>query len=436
MINPVEKVFVPDLNGTSTVDVVGILVELGDRVEKEDGLITLEGDKASMDIPSPFSGRIKDIKVKIGDKVKEGDEILTVEVQEKKKGKEFGKQIRGTLKNRQLEKKESREKSQTKEISLGSSENGSFNPAVVYAGPVVRRIAREFGVNLSDIKGTGKKGRVLREDLQKYIRQQLKKLKIFEEKRELLRSLGGSPFLVPHKIDFSKFGPIEKEALSKIKKVSGVNLARNWTTIPHVTQFGETDVTELEKFRQNYAEKNKIRLTLLAFVIKAVISTLKYLPCFNASLDSSGEYLILKRYFHIGVAVDTPKGLVVPVIRNADKKGLIELAKELDDISTKARTIGLSLYDMQGGCFSISSLGNIGGAFFTPIINAPEVAILGIAQMQWKSICSSDNSICCRARLMLPLSLSYDHRVVDGVDGARFIVYLSECLSDVRNLLL
>lgn len=409
--NSIEKIFVPDLGGASGVDVIEILVKSGDPVAKEESLITLEGDKASMDVPSPLAGKIKDIKVKIGDKVKEGDEILTIEV---KSGKE----------EKESEKRKSEERAQIKDIS----ESKGFG-TTVHAGPGVRRIANELSVNLTEIKGTGQKDRILKEDVQQYVKQQLKIAKRKESKGLHLPPMP--------KIDFSKFGPIEEKALSKIKKATGVNLTHNWMTIPHATQFGESDITELEAFRQSqkaYAEKNRVRLTLLVFIIKAVVNTLKKFPHFNASLDPSEENLILKKYFHISVAVDTPEGLMVPVIQDVDKKGLFELAKELSEISEKARTKSLSLNDIQGGCFSISSLGGIGGTAFTPIINAPEVAILGVSKMQWKPVYSQSGD--CKSRLMLPLSLSYDHRVIDGADGARFVVYLVERLSDIRTLLL
>ncbi|AUJ58836.1 2-oxo acid dehydrogenase subunit E2 [Coxiella-like endosymbiont of Amblyomma americanum] len=424
MKNLVEKIVVPDLNGTSEINVIEVLVASGDQVEREDSLITVEGDKAAMDIPSPLSGIIKDVKVKVGDIVKEGDEILTIEAQDEKEITETGKK---TFKQKEkLIQRESESKFQVPVIP----KDENFNTTVIHAGPGVRRMAWEFGVDLLKVKGAGQKGRILREDIQKYIRQQLQISKI---KEEIL-----SPISVAHNIDFSKFGPVEKETLSKTKKIAGTNLARNWATIPHVTQFWETDITELEIFREKqkiYAEKNKVRLTLLAFVIKAVVNALKYFPHFNASLDSAGETLILKKYFHIGIAVDTPTGLVVPVIRDADKKRLLELAKELEDLSKKARANRLSLHDMQGGCFSVSNLGGAGGTFFTPIINSPEVAILGIAKMEWKLSYSIKDNI-CKTRLILPLSLSYDHRVIDGVEGARFIAYLSERLSDIRTLLL
>ncbi|WP_304985005.1 dihydrolipoyllysine-residue acetyltransferase [Coxiella-like endosymbiont] len=438
MANSIEKISVPDLGGASEVDVIELLVKPGDRIAKEDGLITLEGDKASMDVPSPLAGTIKDIKVKVGDKIKEGDEILTIEV------KKSEKDDKGKKEEKEDEKEAEKERSEEKEVKESPKEKkakpeektkievseGEGFGTTVHAGPGVRRVAREFGINLNKIKGTSQKDhRILKEDVQQYVKQQLK---IAKRKGD-----EGLPFPPAPKIDFSKFGAIEQKALSKIKEATGVNLTRNWMSVPHVTQFGEADISELEAFRQSqkaYAEKNNVRLTPLVFIIKAVVNALKRFPHFNASLDPSWEYLILKKYFHIGVAVDTPEGLVVPVIRDADKKGLFELAKELGEISEKARTKGLSLNDMQGGCFSISSLGGIGGTAFTPIINTPEVAILGVSQMQWKSVCSKSRN--CKTRLMLPLSLSYDHRVIDGADGARFIVYLAERLSDIRTLLL
>ena len=433
MVKFIEKISVPDLGGVSEVNVIEILVESGDKVAKEDSLITLESDKASMDVPSPIAGMIKDIKVKEGDTVREGDEILTIEINDEKEGKKDDKksfkqkELKESITKgkEELEEKELKENTQIQVISEGKPLG-----TIVYAGPEVRRIAREYDINLMKIIGTGHKDRILKEDIQQYIKHQLKIANT--ERGENL------PFPSVPKIDFSKFGPIEKKALSKIKKATGVNLTRNWMTAPHVTQFGEADITELEEFRQShksYAEKNKIRLTLLVFIIKAVVNALKSFPYFNASLDTSREYLILKKYFHIGVAVDTPEGLVVPVIRDADRKGLFELAKELSEISERARTSDLSLGDIQGGCFSISNLGGIGGTAFTPIINAPEVAILGVSQMQWRSVYSKSDDD-CEIRLMLSLSLSYDHRVIDGADGARFIVCLAEHLSDIRTLLL
>ena len=432
MVNCIEQVTIPDLGSVSEVDVIEVLVKSGDIISKEDGLITLEGDKASMDVPSPLAGTVKDVQIKVGDKVRGGDKVLTVEIstEEEKYVKKEKKKFPEKLEK--IEKKEKVRES-FKENSKKSEENGKTKEfvknfgTIVHAGPAVRRIAREFGINLTKIIGTGPRDRILKEDVQRFVKEQLR---VSEGKDNL-------PFLPSAQIDFLKFGSIEEKSFSKIKKATGVNLSRNWMMIPHVTQFGEADITELKAFQQSqkeYAAKQHIRLTPLVFIIKAVVSALKEFPHFNASLDALGEHLILKKYFHIGVAVDTSEGLVVPVIRDADKKGFFELAKELGDISEKARTKRLSFNDIQGGCFSISSLGSIGGTAFTPIINAPEVAILGVSQMQWKSICNKNGD--CKTRLMLPLSLSYDHRVIDGADGARFIVYLIRRLSDIRTLLL
>lgn len=431
MTNCIEQVTIPDLGGVSEVDVIEVLVKSGDIISKEDGLITLEGDKASMDVPSPLAGTVKDVQIKVGDKVRGGDKVLTVEISAeeekylKKEKKKFPEKLEKIEKKEKLREsfKENSEKSEEK----GEIKEPVKNFGIVHAGPAVRRIAREFGVNLTKIIGTGPRDRILKEDVQRFVKEQLR---ASEGKDNL-------PFLPLAQIDFLKFGAIEKKSFSKIKKATGVNLSRNWMMIPHVTQFGEADITELKAFQQSqkeYAAKQHTRLTPLVFIIKAVVSALKEFPHFNASLDASGEYLILKKYFHIGVAVDTSEGLVVPVIRDADKKGFFELAKELGDVSEKARTQDLSFNDIQGGCFSISSLGSIGGTAFTPIINAPEVAILGVSQMQWKSIYNKNGD--CKTRLMLPLSLSYDHRVIDGADGARFIVYLIGRLSDIRTLLL
>ncbi|WP_267256396.1 dihydrolipoyllysine-residue acetyltransferase [Coxiella endosymbiont of Ornithodoros maritimus] len=436
MGNRIEQITVPDLGGVSEVDVIEVLVKPGDTVAKEDGLITLEGDKASMDVPSPLGGTIKEFQVKVGDKVKEGDKILTLEVsaEEEKSAKEKKKVSEKSEKFEEEGKKEKEEKSESKEekkkateIKEDEAEEVEGFGTSVHAGPGVRGIAREFGIDLTKIEGTGQKDRILKEDVQKFVKEQLK----------VAEGKSGTAFPLAPKIDFKKFGAIEEKPLSKIKKATGVNLSRNWMAIPHVTQFGEADITELQAFRQSqkeYAAKQNVRLTPLVFIIKVVVNALKEFPHFNASLDPTGEHLILKKYFHIGVAVDTPEGLVVPVIRDADKKGLFELAKELDDDSEKARKKRLNMNDMQGGCFSISSLGGIGGTAFTPIVNAPEVAILGVSKMQWKPICNEAGD--CKTRLMLPLSLSYDHRVIDGADSARFIVYLAERLSDIRTLLM
>jgi pyruvate dehydrogenase E2 component (dihydrolipoamide acetyltransferase) len=421
------KMLVPDIGGAGDVDVIEVLVKPGDHINIDDTILTLESEKASMDVPADKAGIVVDVLVKVGDKVSENDVILTLKVS--------GDQpIEKVLANKPAkaaapapvaapltEKKSESSKSAELVFEESFSDVGDLN-----AGPGVRRIAREFGIDLHQIKGTGEKGRITKEDVQEYVKARLKGA-----------GSGGFSVLASPKIDFSKFGETETEALSKIKKISGANLHRNWVTIPHVTQFEEVDITEMEAFRaeqKEAAEKLGYKLTPLVFIMKTVVAALKEFPMFNASLDASGENLILKKYFHIGVAVDTPNGLVVPVIRDVDKKDLVDLARELGDISKKAREKGLGLADMQGGCFSISSLGGIGGTAFTPIINAPEVAILGVSRSQKKPVYLADGSLA--PRLMMPLSLSYDHRVIDGAQAARFIVYLAKSLADIRTLLL
>lgn len=414
----IEEIKVPDIGGAQNVDVIEVLVKSGDKVQAEDALITLEGDKATMDVPTPKAGVVKELKIAVGDKVSEGSLVLLLETAEK---------VTASAEKISAEKTAAPQKapkSESKPTPFVET-NGKNTSPDIYASPVVRRIAREFGIDLTKITATGEKGRITKEDMQNYVKSRL-------------QGGGGSGIAVASAptIDFSKFGETETKPLSKIQKLSGANLHRNWVTIPHVTQFGEADITGLEKFRQQQkrtAEQQGIKLTPLVFIMKAVVAALQQFPHFNASLDASGQQLILKKYFHIGVAVDTPNGLVVPVIRDVDKKGLFELSRELGDISKKAREKGLSLTEMQGGCFSISSLGGIGGTAFTPIINAPEVAILGVSRNEMKPV-YVDGKL--EPRLMLPLSLSYDHRVIDGADGARFLMYLAQCLGDIRQLLL
>jgi pyruvate dehydrogenase E2 component (dihydrolipoamide acetyltransferase) len=426
-----EKILVPDIGGATNVDVIEVLVKPGDTIAKDASLITLEGDKATMEVPSTQGGVVKKVAVKVGDKVSEGSLIVELEVEGDKKSPEPAP--------RQEEKK-APEKStpppveKTKPASTEApkevKEPEEFEDEEdVHAGPGVRRLAREFGINLEKIQGSGAKNRILKEDLQQYVKQ---RLPLAEGKTSGL-TLPEAPV-----VDFSKFGATESKPLSKIQKISGAGLHRNWVSIPHVTQFGEADITELEAFRQqqkSVIDGRETKLTPLVFVMKAVVAALKEFPHFNASLAPNGEQLILKKYFHIGVAVDTPRGLVVPVIRDVDQKSLFTLAAELAKISKKARETGLGIADMQGGCFSISSLGGIGGTAFTPIINAPEVAILGVSRTQTKPLFQEETHEWL-PRLMLPLSLSYDHRVIDGADGARFIMYLISRLTDIRTLLL
>lgn len=425
------NVVVPDLGGATDVTVVEVLVKPGDAIQKDTPIVTLESEKATMEIPSEAAGTVKEIKVKEGGKLSSGDTILILELSEPANIKESKKEESVEKENKEKPpetKKQSKQKTkpETNKKQERILEGTLESTNDVHAGPGVRRMARELGVNLTKVSGSGPKDRIVKEDLQWFVKNQLSRL---QETNEF--NLPAAPA-----IDFSKFGPTDIKALSRIQKISGKNLQRNWMMIPHVTQFGEADITTLEEFRKQHkkeAEKLKIKLTPLVFVMKAVVSSLKAFPYFNASLDPSGEHLIMKHYYHVGVAVDTPDGLVVPVIRNVDQKGLMDLAKELAEISEKARSKQLTLHEMQGGSISISSLGGIGGTAFTPIINYPEVAILGVSKASYKPFYQDGEFV---PRLFVPLSLSYDHRVIDGADGARFMVHLSNMLSDIRNLLL
>jgi pyruvate dehydrogenase E2 component (dihydrolipoamide acetyltransferase) len=416
-LSNLKEIRIPDIGGGKNVDVIELLVQVGDTVAIDQSLMTLEGDKATMEIPSPAAGKVHAFKIKVGDKVSEGDVILTLECAEE------------ALAVQPSAPPQKAAQSAAPEAPVPSAPPQSpvDTPRArgeIHAGPAVRRIARECGIDLSRIVGTGEKNRITKEDVQQYVQ------------AALSRADGGFSVAAAPAIDFSQFGEIETKPLSRIKKLTGVNLHRSWVSIPHVTQFGHADITEMENFRvqqKENAEKQGVKLTPLVFIIKAVIAALKAYPHFNASLAPNGEQLILKQYFNIGVAVDTPNGLVVPVIRHADQKSIYVLAKELAQISAKAREKGLSLTDMQGGCFTISSLGGIGGTAFTPIINAPEVAILGVSKASIQPVYQHDAFL---PRLQLPLSLSYDHRVIDGAEGARFIVSLAGYLSDIRTLLL
>lgn len=418
-MSKIIEVSVPDIGGAKDVDVIELLVAPGDQVKAESSLITLEGDKATMDIPSPAAGRVCEMQVKVGDKVSQGALILTLEV--------AGQVEKTAQKAEPTQQAKIAEASAQSAAKPAPAEQPATSTAEVHAGPSVRRLAREFGVDLSQVTATGPKKRILKEDVQSFVKSALSRG---------TSGAGGLAVAPAPAIDFAEFGEIETKPLNKIKRLTGVNLHRSWVTVPHVTQFAEADITELEAFREQQkvaAEKKGIKLTPLVFIMKAVVVALKAFPQFNASLDASGEQLILKKYVHLGVAVDTPNGLVVPVVRDVDKKGLYVLAEELAKISTKARDKGLSMADMRGGCFTISSLGGIGGTAFTPIVNSPEVAILGVSKAGIKPIYQNNTFV---PRLMLPLSLSYDHRVIDGADGARFIMYLAERLADIRTLLL
>jgi pyruvate dehydrogenase E2 component (dihydrolipoamide acetyltransferase) len=389
-------------------------------VALDQSLITLEGDKATMEIPSPAAGVVHALKIKVGDKVSQGSLILILETVEAKKA-EASTPLEKTTATAPPAGKQT---TQHAPVKVAASVQEQAPDTAVHAGPAVRRIAREFGVDLTQIFGSGEKNRITKEDIQAFI------------KCALARPASEFSVAQAPVIDFSKFGEIETKPLHRIKKLTGANLHRSWISVPHVTQFGQADISDLEDFRAQQkiaAEKQGVKLTPLVFIMKAVVAALQSYPTFNASLDPSGEQLILKKYFHLGVAVDTPNGLVVPVIRDVDQKSLVVLAKELAHISTKAREKGLSLAEMQGGCFTISSLGGIGGTAFTPIVNAPEVAILGVSKASMQPVYENNSFT---PRLLLPLSLSYDHRVIDGAEGARFMVYLSERLSDIRTLLL
>lgn len=430
------EVKVPDLGGAPKADVIAINVKVGDTVAVDDALVTLEGDKASMDIPSPHAGVVKEIKLSMGDKVSEGALILTLEseegnseVQEEASKEENTSQEKDVPAetSKSSEEVKPQEEGTSKEDKEDDTDADSFEDAGVHAGPVVRRLAREFGVNLTKINGTGRKSRITKEDVQQYVKTQLSR-----------SAEGGSGFSLPAApaIDFSQWGEIEVKPLNKIKRLTGENLHRAWLTVPHVTQFDQADITELEAFREKHkasADKQGYKLTPLAFIVKAIAQALKAFPAFNASLDATGENLIFKKYCHVGVAVDTPNGLVVPVIRDVDLKSVSEIAKEMGVISVKARDKALMPKDMMGSTFTVSSLGGIGGTAFTPIVNVPNVAILGVSKAKMQPVYVDNQFV---PRLMLPLSLSYDHRVIDGAEAARFIVYLSACLEDLKLLLL
>ncbi len=417
------EVKIPDIGGSTQVDVIEILVKEGDQITIDTPLVTLESDKASMEIPSPVSGTITRIKLKVGDKVSEGDLILLAktmgDISEPPK-----EEVKASIAEPAISSMPVVMTDSVKSQSVFVAE--ADNNTIVFAGPAVRRVAREFGVNLSEVKGSGRKGRITKEDVQAYVKARLSE-----------QPVAGS-FVLPASpvIDFSQFGEIETKPLNKIKKLTGMNVHRSWVTIPHVTQFDSADITEIEAFRKSEAEQTKdkgYKLTLLAFVCAVVAKALREYPQFNASLDATGANLIYKKYYNIGIAVETPNGLVVPVIKNVDQLSVTEVAMEMGRLSVKARDKGLMPADMTGGCFTISSLGGIGGTSFTPIVNSPEVAILGLSRSEIKPVYQNG---AFQPRLMLPLSLSYDHRVIDGAEAARFTRYISDCLSDIRRILL
>lgn len=430
------EIKVPDIGDFKEVEVIELLVKPGDTVKAEQSLITVESDKASMEIPSSHAGVIKELKIKIGDKVAEGSLILILEAGENVAAAPAAVAAAPVSAPAPV----------AATVAAAPAAIATPAPAAAaaavpnqpgqksHASPSIRKFARELGVDLSRVNGSGPKGRVLLEDVQGFVKG------IMQNGGAVATAAGpsgaGLSLLPWPSLDFSKFGTTELLPLSRIKKISGPNLHRNWVMIPHVTQFDEADITELEEFRKSSNDalaKSGVKLTMLAFVIKSSVAALKKFPAFNASLDANGENLILKQYYNIGFAADTPNGLVVPVIKNADQKGIAEIAREMGELSAQARDGKLKPADMQGASFTISSLGGIGGTAFTPIINAPEVAILGLSKSSIKPVWDGKQFA---PRLMMPLSLSYDHRVIDGAMGARFTVYLAEVLADMRKTLL
>ena len=430
-----KEVNVPDI-GDDEVEVTEIMVAVGDTVEEEQSILNVEGDKAAMEVPAPFAGTVKEIKVAAGDKVKTGSLVFVFEVAGSAPVKAAAP---AEQKPAAAPAKTESAPAQAAPAAKASNESFENNSAYAHASPVVRRLAREFGINLANVKGSGRKNRVVKEDVQNYVKNLVKQVESGQLPAGKGNAGGGELGLIPWpKVDFAKFGEIEEKKLSRIQKLSGKNLHRNWVQIPHVTQFDEADITSLEVFRKEQnvlSEKKKlgVKITPLVFVMKAVAKVLAEFPTFNSSLSEDGESLILKKYINIGVAVDTPNGLVVPVFKDVDKKGIIELSRELMDISKKAREGKLTSSDMQGGCFTISSLGGIGGTAFTPIVNAPEVAILGVSKSEMKPKWNGKDF---EPKLMVPLSMSYDHRVIDGALAARFTATLASYMSDIRQLVM
>ncbi|MGN5131834.1 pyruvate dehydrogenase complex dihydrolipoyllysine-residue acetyltransferase [Aeromonas hydrophila] len=428
-----KEVNVPDIGGDE-VEVTEIMVAVGDKVEADQSLIAVEGDKASMEVPAPFAGVVKEIKVKAGDKVSTGSLIMVFEVA----GAAPAVAAAPVAQAAAPVAAAPVAAAPAPVAQAAAASDFVANDAYVHASPAVRRLAREFGVNLAKVKASGRKGRIVKEDVQAYVKDAVKRAESAPAAGQGTGNGNGMSVLAWPKVDFSKFGDVEEVDLTRIQKISGPNLHRNWVMIPHVTQFDEADTTELEAFRKEQnamLEKQKadVKITPLVFILKAAAKALEAHPRFCSSLSEDGSKLIMKKYIHIGVAVDTPNGLVVPVVRDVNKKGIMELSRDLAEISKKARAGKLTAADMQGGCFTISSLGGIGGTSFTPIVNAPEVAILGVSKSEMKPKWNGKEFA---PRLMLPLALSYDHRVIDGADGARFITTMNGVLSDIRRLVL
>ncbi|WP_240224546.1 pyruvate dehydrogenase complex dihydrolipoyllysine-residue acetyltransferase [Rheinheimera hassiensis] len=433
----VQDVKVPDIGGDA-VEVTEIMVKVGDTVSEDQSLLSVEGDKASMEVPAPFAGKVKEIKISVGDKVSTGSLIMVFETTGSADAAPAAEAEAPKAESKAETKAETKTEAPAAKAEAAPASNDGFveNSAYAHASPVIRRLAREFGINLAKVNGTGRKGRVVKEDVQNYVKQLVKQVESGAAAGSG-NSMGFDLIAWP-KVDFAKFGEVESKPLSRIQKLSGNNLHRNWVRIPHVTQFDEADITGLEDFRKEQnalAEKKKlgVKYTPLVFIMKAVAKALEEFPTFCSSLSEDGASLILKKYIHLGIAVDTPNGLVVPVVKDVNKKGIIELSRELQDISVKAREGKLTSADMQGGCFTISSLGGIGGTAFTPIVNAPEVAILGVSKSDIKPKWNGKEF---EPKLMLPLSMSYDHRVIDGALAARFTATLASYLADIRQIIM
>ncbi|EKT64797.1 pyruvate dehydrogenase complex dihydrolipoyllysine-residue acetyltransferase [Providencia burhodogranariea] len=422
----IKDVNVPDIGGDE-VEVTEVMVKVGDSISAEQSIITVEGDKASMEVPAPFAGTVKEIKIAAGDKVKTGSLIMTFEV--------AGAAPTAPAASVPAAPAASTSAPAPSAPAKATESKNEFveNDAYIHATPVIRRLAREFGVNLAKVKGTGRKGRILREDVQSYVKDAIKRAEA------PAAAGGGLPGMLPWpKVDYSKFGEVEEVELGRIQKISGANLSRNWVMIPHVTLMEDVDTTEVEEFRKQQnkeAEKKQlgVKITPLVFIMKAVARALEEMPRFNSSISEDAQRLFLKKYINIGIAVDTPNGLVVPVFKDVNKKGIMELSRELMEVSKKARAGKLTASDMQGGCFTISSLGGIGTTGFAPIVNAPEVAIMGLSRSSMKPVWNGSEFV---PRLILPMSLSFDHRVIDGADGARFITLVGQLMSDIRRLVM
>ena len=455
-----NTITLPDVGDFKDIEIIEILIAVGDDIEAEQSIIVLESDKATMEIPSPFAGKVESITVKVGDKLNLGDPIATLSGAAAKADDagDSSPKDEPTSVESQSEPEPEQEtaggsdspptapepaapsaartdaipgKTLRPHPGAGGTELTSASSKMIHASPSIRRYARELGVSLEQVIGSGPKGRIVKSDVKAFV-----KTAMSGAAPGAPAAGGGISISAMPEIDHSKFGEIETVALSRIQKISGAHLHRSWVSVPHVTQFDEADITDLEVFRKSLAkeaEKKGVRMTPLIFLMKAVVTAMQQFPSFNSSLDARGENLIMKKYFHIGIAVDTPRGLVVPVVRDVDRKGLFELAAELGEISIRARDGKLTPTDMQGGCFTISSLGGIGGTNFTPIVNAPEVAILGVSRSKMQPVYIDGEF---QPRLMLPLGLSYDHRVIDGAQAARFSSFLSQVISDIRRVLL